>query len=80
MEDEGDSGICESPEGLGSVALLAFRKLLTELLAIELPSIKVGQRHCCIAVHVAAEGRKGRIVAVGCGAAICDTFNTVCSW
>lgn len=39
MVDEGDSSVCENPEG--SVALLAFRTLLKELLSIGLPSPKV---------------------------------------
>ena len=38
--DEGDSGVCDSNEG--PVTLLALRTLLTELLAIKLPSLEVG--------------------------------------
>lgn len=40
MGDEGESDVCENLEG--SVVLLALRTLLKELIAIELPSLKVG--------------------------------------
>eukprot|EP00752_Nemacystus_decipiens_P010653 g9486.t1 len=49
MTDEGDSGVCDTAEG--SVALMAFRTLLTELLAIELPSLK----ECAVTFQAAFE-------------------------
>lgn len=42
--DDGESSVCDISEG--SVALLAFRTLLKELLAIELPSPKVRASGC----------------------------------
>lgn len=67
MADEGESGVCDNTEG--SVALIALRALLTELLAIELPSPKVGERSWLrlawfVVVHIGTY--------TGCGADRCD--------
>eukprot|EP00903_Cladosiphon_okamuranus_P019888 g18280.t1 len=51
MEDEGASGVCDTPKGFGSVALLALRTLLKELLEIDLPSLK----ECALAFQAAFE-------------------------